>query len=216
MANTRADVAAGVVFHRPCKTRYHVFGDDFCTTHSYYFNDSATSHLGGVDLARADVLSQRATVSVDEKDFTSKGADYRIRYGDVVKFKALNERNRMLAEPEDSCVGFWDMRPRLLHPIGADLRIGIIGLANAGKTTLFNLLTGSDGAVSPNVFTTQRVTARSRKLADDRFEWLAKHFPQATLRPSTITFVDTPALLYPFDRVPWKDDVYERSKAATS
>lgn len=38
------------------------------------------------------------------------------------------------------------------------------------------------------------------------------YFSQATLRPSTITFVDTPALLYPFDRVPWKNDVYEALK----
>ncbi|KAH7695382.1 GTP binding domain containing protein, partial [Aphelenchoides avenae] len=115
----------------------------------------------------------------------------------------------MPLEHGEPCVGFEDTRPRLLHPIGSDLRIAIIGLSNAGKTTLFNLLTGSDAAVTPNVFTTQHVMARRTKIPDERFEWLAKQFPSATLRPSSITLVDTPALLDPFDRVPWKEDVYE-------
>ncbi|KAH7718421.1 obg-like ATPase 1-like protein [Aphelenchoides avenae] len=112
-------------------------------------------------------------------------------------------------EPEETCVGYKDTRPRLLHPVGADLRIGIIGLTNAGKSRLFNLLTGSDAAVSPRVFTTRDVMARRRKIPDDRLDWLANQFPQATLRSSTITFVDTPALLDPFDNVPWGDDILE-------
>ncbi|KAH7717410.1 obg-like ATPase 1 [Aphelenchoides avenae] len=120
-----------------------------------------------------------------------------------------NEREVPFNQHGEPCVGFVDTRPRLLHPIGSDLRIGIIGLSNAGKTTLFNLLTGSDAAVSPNVFTTQHVMARRTKVSDDRFEWLAKQFPAATLRPSSITLVDTPALLDPFDIAPWTNDVYE-------
>lgn len=32
---------------------------------------------------------------------------------------------------------------------------------------------------------------------------------EANLRPSTITFIDTPAILDPFDHVPWANDVYE-------
>jgi hypothetical protein len=35
---------------------------------------------------------------------------------------------------------------------------------------------------------------------------------EATLRPPTITFVDTPALLTPFGSAPWKDTVLEALK----
>ncbi|KAH7698895.1 GTP binding protein, partial [Aphelenchoides avenae] len=110
---------------------------------------------------------------------------------------------------ERQCAGFEDIRPRLLHPIGADLRICIVGESNAGKTTLFNHLTGSHAAVSPQVFTTRNVMARSMTIPDDRFAWLSNQFPEATLRPPKINFVDTPALLDPLESAPWEDQVYE-------
>ncbi|KAH7718153.1 GTP binding domain containing protein [Aphelenchoides avenae] len=100
-----------------------------------------------------------------------------------------------------------DNRPDVLQRIGSDIKICIIGRTNAGKTALFNAITGADAPVSPTVFTTRTVTTRSKNVPDDRFEWLVKEFPNATQRPPTITFVDTPALLRPFDIVAWKDDV---------
>lgn len=43
------------------------------------------------------------------------------------------------ADPQ-LCIGYNDARPRILHPIGADLEIGVIGSRDSGKTLLFSLL----------------------------------------------------------------------------
>ncbi|KAH7717411.1 hypothetical protein AAVH_15142 [Aphelenchoides avenae] len=99
--DTRADVAAGVVFHSPCDTRdtyydpYH--HDDFCTTQHYDYNYTAFAYLGSVEVGRADVLSQRHTATLNEKGFTRKDVHYRIQDGDVVKFTIMNEWNESYA-----------------------------------------------------------------------------------------------------------------------
>ncbi|KAH7706512.1 GTP binding domain containing protein [Aphelenchoides avenae] len=208
-ANTRAHTAAGVVFHQPCDYTVRHFGKDYCTTHNYNFNETAYDFLAHVVVGRADVLAKYPNGTLSEKDFTTKRRDYRIEDGDVVKFVMLNRRNKTVGEPEEPCLGFQDTRPRLLHPIGSDLRICIMGESNSGKTTLFNYLTGSHAAVSPKVFTTRQVMARSTRIPDEQFDWLAKQFPEATLRPPRITFADTPALLEPFEHAPWKNLVSE-------
>ncbi|KAH7703202.1 GTP binding domain containing protein [Aphelenchoides avenae] len=93
------------------------------------------------------------------------------------------------------------------------MRMCIVGRTNAGKTTLFNRLTGAKAPVSPRIFTTRDVMSGIRNMQDDQFEWLTGHFPNAKRRLSTITFVDTPAVLSPFGMAPWKNDVLDALRA---
>ncbi|KAH7694719.1 obg-like ATPase 1, partial [Aphelenchoides avenae] len=188
---------------------------EYCTTHYDHFNRTAEEHLSSVGVGHAGDIAS-ANVTLGEKQFVSKDRYYRIKEDDVLRFTMSS---KAFKEPEDQCTGFEDTRPLLLHPVGHEVRICIAGLTNTGKTTLFNNLTGSHADVSPEVFTTRRIMERSMEMADDRFRWLANHFPTASLRPSKVTYVDTPALLQDYDDhcellnvAPWKHELYEALK----
>ncbi|KAH7718125.1 GTP binding domain containing protein [Aphelenchoides avenae] len=215
--NTPAFLAAGVVFHRPCTqcNKWRECISEYCTTHYDHFNRTAEEHLSRVDVGRAGDIAS-GNVTLGEKPFVTRDRYYRIQEGDVLRFTMSS---KAFKEPEDQCTGFEDTRPLLLHPVGHEVRICIAGLTNTGKTTLFNNLTCSHADVSSEVFTTRRVMAKSTEMADDRFRWLANHFPAATLRPSKVTYVDTPALLQDYDDhcellnvAPWKHELYEALK----
>ncbi|HXW36175.1 MAG TPA: GTPase, partial [Acidimicrobiales bacterium] len=53
-------------------------------------------------------------------------------------------------------------------------RLGLVGLPNAGKTSLFNALTGSSASVASHPFTTTETSVGVAPLPDDRLEALAK------------------------------------------
>ncbi|KAH7718109.1 GTP binding domain containing protein [Aphelenchoides avenae] len=219
--NTPAYMAAGVVFHRSCL--HCKYGElsrgctrDFCTTHYDHFDTTSAAHLSSVDVVNASVISGPANATLTDQEFVAMDRYYRVQEGDVLKF---SKSNKAVEGPEEQCAGLEDTRPRLLHPVGSELRICIAGLTNTGKTTLFNNLTCSDAEVSPKVFTTRHVMSRTTKLADDRFKWLAKNFPKATLHPPQVTVVDTPAFLQGYDDLcnplnlaPWKREVNEALK----
>ena len=75
-------------------------------------------------------------------------------------------------------------------------RYGLVGLANAGKSTLFNALTGSDvSAVSAYDFCTKAPVHGQAVVPDPRLERLARLNSSKRVSPTTLSFVDIVGLV---------------------
>jgi ribosome-binding ATPase len=75
------------------------------------------------------------------------------------------------------------------------LSVGIVGLPNAGKSTLFNALTRAGAAVGNYPFTTIEPNTGVVPVPDARLDALAEIFSPPRVIPATVTFTDIAGLV---------------------
>ncbi|MBE0466709.1 MAG: 50S ribosome-binding GTPase, partial [Candidatus Desulforudis sp.] len=75
------------------------------------------------------------------------------------------------------------------------MRLGIIGLPNTGKSTLFNALTGAGVAVAPYPYCTIDPNIGVVPVPDSRLDILARLVRPEKITPATVKFVDIAGLV---------------------
>jgi GTP-binding protein YchF len=75
------------------------------------------------------------------------------------------------------------------------IRCGIVGLPNAGKSTLFNAVTGADTAVANYPFTTIEPNVGVAVVPDGRLDEIAAIVGSAEVHPAVVEFVDIAGLV---------------------
>jgi GTP-binding protein YchF len=78
---------------------------------------------------------------------------------------------------------------------GLALKVGIVGLPNAGKSSLFRALTGAAADIANYPFTTIEPNVAVVPVSDDRLEAVAPAAKASTVMPDTIEFRDIAGLV---------------------
>jgi hypothetical protein len=74
-------------------------------------------------------------------------------------------------------------------------RLGIVGLPNSGKSSLFNALTGGSAQVAAHPFSTTETTVGVAQVPDDRLDQLAVMSASRKVVHATVEFVDIAGLV---------------------
>jgi len=84
----------------------------------------------------------------------------------------------------------------LLGRMGTNLRCGIVGLPNVGKSTFFNVLTKTSIAAAENFpFCTIDPNESRVPVPDERWDWLVEHHKPASKVPAFLNVVDIAGLV---------------------
>src|ERR671930_660674 len=90
--------------------------------------------------------------------------------------------------------GWSGVHHRRLDWLVVSLTLGIVGLPNVGKSTLFNALTRNDALAANYPFATIEPNVGVVPLPDPRLDRLAAMFSSARGVPATVSFVDIAGL----------------------
>ncbi|KAI9300700.1 GTP-binding protein YchF [Cunninghamella echinulata] len=85
-------------------------------------------------------------------------------------------------------------KPLLGRPSN-NLKIGVVGLPNVGKSTFFNALTNASAAAENYPFCTIDPEESRVAVPDPRFDWLCKHYKPAKEIPAFLTVIDIAGLV---------------------
>jgi len=88
-----------------------------------------------------------------------------------------------------------EKRPALLGRLGSNLRIGIVGLPNVGKSTFFNCMTKSQANAENFPFCTIDPNESRVPVPDTRFDFLVDKFKPSSKVPAFLNVVDIAGLV---------------------
>ncbi|XP_022905318.1 obg-like ATPase 1 [Onthophagus taurus] len=86
-------------------------------------------------------------------------------------------------------------RKPLIGRVGTNLRVGIVGVPNVGKSTFFNVLTKSAVAAENFPFCTIDPNESRVPVPDERFDYLCEYFKPASKVPAFLNVVDIAGLV---------------------
>ncbi|XP_017788899.1 PREDICTED: obg-like ATPase 1 [Habropoda laboriosa] len=86
-------------------------------------------------------------------------------------------------------------RKPLIGRVGTNLKIGIVGIPNVGKSTFFNVLTKSQAAAENFPFCTIDPNESRVPVPDERFDYLCEYFKPASKVPAFLNVVDIAGLV---------------------
>lgn len=88
-----------------------------------------------------------------------------------------------------------DQKSLLLGRLGTNLKIGIVGVPNVGKSTFFNVLTKSSAPAENFPFCTIDPNESRVPVPDERFDYLCKYYKPASKVPAYLSVVDIAGLV---------------------